>query len=204
MDSANNALTERERCCISIAALFALQRRTDAYHLLRVILRRYSFPTVFLEELFVHLSLVLGFPAMLEGLEFVRTIRPADARRVRKRPSGGGKKILGRIYGAQTKKLLQNISRIHPDARSMIVNDVYGRVFARPGLSLKERELINVTVLALQGLDRQLYSHLRGSLRLGFHVATMREALVLVQRVSKRKMRTARSLLRVVVSQRKK
>jgi alkylhydroperoxidase/carboxymuconolactone decarboxylase family protein YurZ len=86
----------------------------------------------------------------------------------------------------------------------MIVHDVYGRVFSRPGLTLKERELINVTVLALQGLDRQLYSHLRGCLRVGVEVTVIREALSLVQRTSKRSMQTARTLLRLVVSQRKK
>ncbi len=201
MRSPNNSLTARQRCCISVSALFALHRRADAYDLLR---KRPSFPTIFLQEIFIHLSLVLGFPAMLEGLEFVRKMRPRNSPGRRRSPSGRGKRILRQIYGSQTDKLLQNIDRIHSDARSMIVNDVYGRVFSRHGLSLKERELMNVTVLALQGLDRQLYSHLRGSVRLGIHIAAMREALSLVQRVSKRSMRSARSLLQVVVSQKKK
>lgn len=199
----SSPLTNRERTCVIVAAFFAVNRRAAAYDHLRRSPATSSLPTLFLQELFIHLSLVLGFPAMLEGLEFVRKVRPKPARG-KGSASGGGKRILKRIYGAQTERLLLNIGRIHPEARSMILNDVYGKVFARSGLSLRERELINVTVLALQGLDRQLYSHLRGALRLGYSVGVLRKTLALVGRVSKRNMRTARSLLHVVVSQKKK
>ena len=143
---------------------------------------------------------------MLEGLEYVKKFRhfKGDSSKRPQRPRASAKRILKRIYGDQTEKLLQNIQEIHRDARSMILNDVYGKVFARPGLTLKERELINVTVLALQGLDRQLYSHLRGSVRVGLSAETIGEGLLLVQRITGRSTRTARALLRVVVSQRKK
>jgi 4-carboxymuconolactone decarboxylase len=143
---------------------------------------------------------------MLEGLEYLKRIRPNGSRPGRRREtrSSNGRRILQRIYGGQTDKLLENIRQIHPEARFMILNDVYGRVFARSGLTLRERDLINVTVLALQRLDRQLYSHLRGSIRTGLHVDAIEDALLMIQRKSGRSMRTPRSLLRVVVSQRKK
>lgn len=207
MKSSRSFLTTRQRFCIYVAALAALNRRTEAYRFLRRAISASPFPTVFLQEVFIHLSLVLGFPAMLDGLEFVKRIRPeggASGAKRKSRPPGEGRRIIGRIYGRQTAKLLQNISQIHPDVRSMILNDVYGNVFARPGLTLKERELINVTVLALQGLDRQLYSHLRGSVRVGVKADAINEGLRHVQRITGRSMRTARTLLRVVVSQRKK
>ena len=207
MKSTRTTLSARQRCCVFVAALFALNRRTEAYSLLRKTLPRSAFPILFLQELFIHLSLVLGFPAMLEGLEFLKHMRPDAKRggtRMNVRGQKEGKRILKRIYGGQTEKLLDNIGEIHSQARSMIVHDVYGRVFSRPGLTLKERELINVTVLAIQGLDRQLHSHVRGCLRVGVEVTMIRETLSLVQRISKRNMQTARTLLRLVVSQRKK
>lgn len=207
MKPSKNILTIRQQCCVSIAALFAVNRRREASLQLKKFLSVSAFSTLFLEELFFHLSLVLGFPAMLEGLEFVRTIRPDPKFFRSKKHSGNsaeGKKILSRIYGDQTGKLLRNIGAIHKDARSIIVHDVYGKVFSRPGLTLRERELINVAVLAIQGLDRQLYSHLRGCLRIGIKPDAIREALSLAQRMSKRRMRTAERLLQSVVSQRKK
>ncbi len=200
-------LTSRQECCVRIATLFTLNRRREAFTLLKNRYRPNVIPTLFLEELFIHLSLVLGFPAMLEGLEFVKRARPGARQHRTKRPlkSGeSGERILRRIYGRQSVKLLSNIGEIHPDARSMIVRDVYGKVFSRTGLKLSERELINVTVLALQGLDRQLYSHLRGCIRVGIGQNAMKHVLSLIQKYSNRNMEAARTLLRMVVSQKKK
>lgn len=196
-------LSQRQRCCISVAALYTLNQRHRARRFLVQLLRSHHLPTRFLHELFIHLSLVLGFPAMLEGFDFVSTIRPAA------RPSGhtrrqGGKAVLHRIYGKQTRKLLQHFDRLHPEARGMIVNEVYGRVFTRPGLSLKERELINLTVLSLQGFERQVYSHVRGALRAGVSVESLTTAMTRIEKETHRRMTRARRILRSVVSQGKK
>jgi len=140
---------------------------------------------------------------MLEGLEFVALIRPVPPRKLRKRKRDGSA-VLQRIYGAQTGKLLRKIRRLNPDAKAMILGNVYGRVFTRAGLSLRERELINLTVLSLQGFGPQLYSHLRGGLRSGLSVSTLKSAITLIERKSNRRMKHARKILHSVVSQRKK
>ncbi len=59
----------------------------------------------------------------------------------------------------------------------MITEQVYGAVFARSGMSLAERELVNVTVLVIGGFERQLYSHLRGALRVGISGRSLKRAL---------------------------
>jgi 4-carboxymuconolactone decarboxylase len=53
----------------------------------------------------------------------------------------------------------------------------YGRVIGRGGPSLAERELINVALLAVWRVPRQLHSHLRGALNAGAAVAEVEMAL---------------------------
>ncbi|MBI5464604.1 MAG: carboxymuconolactone decarboxylase family protein [Ignavibacteriales bacterium] len=64
------------------------------------------------------------------------------------------------------------------------MKDTYGKVFARPGLELAERELLNVIVLANQKLERQLYSHIRGALRCGLNPAQLLYALDLSEKIT--------------------
>ena len=60
----------------------------------------------------------------------------------------------------------------HPELAEWILADGYGRVLSRPGLTIRERELIVVAVLAALRLPKQLESHVRGARRVG---ATGRE-----------------------------
>lgn len=170
-------LGKRERMVVMLSAMYASGRRQQAD---RVIREGISLPGVtkrFLEELFIHLSLVLGFPAMLDGLERLRRLGISASSSQRIPASGpGGMKPLSRVYGRQTGKLLRNLQQLHPEVRTWILRDVYGRVFTRTGMRLRERELINVVVLAVQGLDRQLQSHVRGALRAGISRNALREA----------------------------
>ncbi|HEX9615329.1 MAG TPA: carboxymuconolactone decarboxylase family protein, partial [Bacteroidota bacterium] len=46
------------------------------------------------------------------------------------------------------------------------------------------REIVNVVVLSLQGLERQLLSHLRGALRTGISIEELREILTLAGKQS--------------------
>jgi hypothetical protein len=57
-----------------------------------------------------------------------------------------------------------------------MIEQGYGRVLTRPGLSGPVRELIAVTVLAALGWERQLVSHLLGAVRLGATPAAIRRA----------------------------
>ena len=56
---------------------------------------------------------------------------------------------------------------------------VWGGLWNRPGLELKYRSLVVVTVLAgLGGHDEELKTHLRGALNLGWTVQELYEALL--------------------------
>ncbi len=66
-----------------------------------------------------------------------------------------------------------------PELADWILEEGYGRVLSRPVLSIRERELIVVAVLAALRLPLQLESHVRGALRVGAtaaEVAAMRKA----------------------------
>jgi len=151
-------------------------------------------------ELFLHLSLLLGFPTMLEGLATLRKIA-GKSRTVQERVQSAqlvarrGKKVLRRIYGKTFDRLLINLKFLHDIVPAVIVRDVYGRIVARPGMSLQEREIVNVVVLSIQRLDQQLYSHLRGALRIGVSGKTLRSAILTGARIANTDATSALKLL---------
>src|SRR5713101_747025 len=58
------------------------------------------------------------------------------------------------------------------------VEHVWGGLWNRPGLDLKYRSLVVVSVLAAIGQTEELKPHLRGALNLGWTVDELREALL--------------------------
>ena len=58
------------------------------------------------------------------------------------------------------------------------IEHVWGGVWNRPGLELKYRSLVVVSVLAATGHYKELKTHLRGALNLGWTVDELREALL--------------------------
>jgi 4-carboxymuconolactone decarboxylase len=55
---------------------------------------------------------------------------------------------------------------------------VWGGLWARPGLELKYRSLVVITVLASLGRMHELRTHLRGALNLGWTPEELREAFL--------------------------
>jgi 4-carboxymuconolactone decarboxylase len=58
------------------------------------------------------------------------------------------------------------------------IEHVWGGLWNRPGLELKYRSLVVVSVLAATGHREELKAHLRGALNLGWTVDELREALL--------------------------
>jgi alkylhydroperoxidase/carboxymuconolactone decarboxylase family protein YurZ len=197
----NIRLSTRLRVCSSIAALYAVGRREEASSIVREGLERLKLPRTMFSELFLHLSLFLGFPAMLDGFETLLAVKPFPKARERTRPRGvsarsGGLAVLSRIYGKQTHRLLRRLDELHPDLSARIVEDAYGRIVSRDGLSLREREVVNVVALALGAYRRQLYSHLRGALRVGVRPQTLKAVLSSAERLTGRDLGFAEQILK--------
>jgi 4-carboxymuconolactone decarboxylase len=58
------------------------------------------------------------------------------------------------------------------------IEHIWGGLWNRPGLDLKYRSLVVVSVLAAIGQTEELKPHLRGALNLGWTVDELREALL--------------------------
>lgn len=60
-----------------------------------------------------------------------------------------------------------------------LTNDyLFGEIWSRPGLSLRERSLITVSVLTAFGKERQLAVHLKGALNLGYTPEALKEVMI--------------------------
>ncbi len=195
------SLTDREFYAVLVATRYTAGRRDETDEIIRRGIRRQRIRVRLFEELFLHLSLLLGFPAMLDGLARLREISsPAGGSSVGKihsqqRLTHRGRVTLGRIYGMATPRLLGNLAKLHSLVPAVIVRDAYGRIISRRGMSLQEREIVNVVVLSMQGLDRQLYSHLRGALRVGVSPAKLRDAIAVASHACGRALRSPLRML---------
>ena len=143
-----------------------------------------------LTETALMLMLYAGFPGALEGLRVLNAAWPGSAARTRgpaaaRRSSEGspglwrkrGEALCRRVYGPAYERLLPAVRALHPDLAVWMVEHGYGRVLARPGLGLRERELVTVAALAALGWERQLVSHVLGAARVGADTDAIREAL---------------------------
>ncbi len=64
------------------------------------------------------------------------------------------------------------------DLGRLIVETVYGDVYARPGLSTRDRELAAVAALVALGRSSQIPQHLRASLKAGLSPDELREVIL--------------------------
>lgn len=129
-------------------------------------------PTRAVEEALLQSYLFLGFPAALSALAEWREVsgapavpetEPADSGEWRRR----GESVCRTVYGKAYEKLRGNVRRVHPALDEWMVLEGYGKVLARGGLDLATRELCIVSILAADGREPQLHSHLRGALHAG-------------------------------------
>lgn len=81
------------------------------------------------------------------------------------------------VYGESYDILRRNIRELHPALDAWMITDGYGKVLSRPALDLKRRELCIVAACAAAGQQRQLHSHLHGSLNSGASAAEVTETL---------------------------
>lgn len=137
------------------------------------------------EETLLQSYLFLGFPAALAALGLWRDVAgmPAENLDPLARPNrtGGwrerGEEICRVVYGRAYGKLRGNVARAHPALDRWMIEEGYGKVLGRPGLPLATRELCIVALLAGEGREPQLHSHLRGALHAGATPAEVEEAL---------------------------
>ena len=159
------------------------------------------------EELILQSYLFCGFPRSLNAMREWRRLtgeraslqaEPGDMEEWRRR----GEETCRLVYGAMYERLRVNIRDLHPELDEWMIVEGYGKVLSRPGLDLARRELCIVAACVASKQDRQLHSHLHGTLNVGVAAQVVTEALdALVDEVPSSSIATARLLWRRVQSQ---
>jgi 4-carboxymuconolactone decarboxylase len=125
--------------------------------------------TARLDEALLQLIPFAGYARAINAFALLQELAPHTPRPVR--PRGDlrrrGEALCRRIYGPVYERMIARMAGFHPELAEWILADGYGRVLSRPGLSIRERELIVVAVLSALRLPKQLESHVRGAMRVG-------------------------------------
>lgn len=147
-----------------------------------------------LEEAALQSYLFLGFPRMITALEILAQAWPVArdipepaalldeiGRSVALAPAlwQSGIDNCRRIYGNRFDDLAAYMYNVSPTLLTWMIQEGYGKVLSRPGLSIPTRELLNVTLLLLEERERQLFSHIRGALNAGVAASDLQKFLLL-------------------------
>lgn len=87
------------------------------------------------------------------------------------------KQILGE---AHVEKSLDNATDFDRDFQELIIETAWGSAWARPGLDLKTKHMIVISVLAALGREKELTLHINASHNSGITRDEMRELLMQV------------------------
>ncbi len=116
------------------------------------------------EEAILQTLLFAGFPKTIEALKQLRTFYPAGGveTRIEDRKQAG-EATSRTVYGDYHPRLVEVMDELHPDLTRWMIEDGYGRVLSRPGLSLQDRELAVLVSLMATGMINQYQAHVRGA-----------------------------------------
>ena len=158
------------------------------------------------DEAILMANVAVGFPRTLIAMRAWRKASPqptADS----PQPSPGadyrrheewtrqGQETCKVVYGSNYERLRETVRQLHPDLDGWMITEGYGRTLSRPGLTLRQRELLMVAMCAVLDVPHQLHSHLKGALHAGATAAEVGEALeAVIGGLSAREQEQARQL----------
>ena len=136
-------------------------------------------PAEWIEELILQAIVVVGFPRTLVAMRAWRAVNGQ-----RSTVNGGvadpgmdyadhaawtkaGERTCRAVYGTNYERLREAVRKLHPALDAWMITEGYGRTLSRPGLTLRQRELCMVAMVATLDTPHQLHSHLRGALNAG-------------------------------------
>jgi alkylhydroperoxidase/carboxymuconolactone decarboxylase family protein YurZ len=137
-------------------------------------------------ETILQCYLFLGFPRMIEaGLAFNQVFGDlADSNEIKsisveesEKWFQNGSDLCRKVYGKNYDRLKKRFLSVSPEIFRWMVVEGYGKVLSRPGLTQIERELAEVTALIVDNRQRQLISHVIGSLNVGADFAIIRNVV---------------------------
>ncbi len=90
-----------------------------------------------------------------------------------------GLKIRKTVLGeAHVERSLSEVDDFNRDLQNMVTGFAWGEVWSRPGLSLRERSLINLAFLTALNRPHEFETHLNGALNNGCTKEQIREVLL--------------------------
>ncbi|WP_276917368.1 carboxymuconolactone decarboxylase family protein [Aneurinibacillus aneurinilyticus] len=75
--------------------------------------------------------------------------------------------IFEKLTGADGVTELERIHALYPDLANLIISNGFADIYSRPGLNLRERELVTLSSLITQGATEQLPMHVNAALNIG-------------------------------------
>ncbi|MBW8772250.1 MAG: carboxymuconolactone decarboxylase family protein [Gemmatimonadetes bacterium] len=165
---------------------------------------------VMVDEAILMANVAVGFPRTLIAMRAWRKAsgvgpRASDGEGVagyydrHGRWTAAGEATCKVVYGSNYERLRQTVRDLHPALDEWMITEGYGRTLSRPGLTLRQRELLMVAMCAVLDVPHQLHSHLKGALHAGASGAEVGEALEsVIGELSAREQEQARQLLRRV------
>jgi 4-carboxymuconolactone decarboxylase len=127
-----------------------------------------------------------GFPRAIAGLALWADVRGGDApdgatgslsEGAAEDQAAAGRAVWDAVYAHNGGDVIDSLEHLAPGFSGWVLEAAYGRILARPGLSLEERELLAVAALTLMALPAPLGSHARGALRNGSKPETVMDIL---------------------------
>ena len=85
------------------------------------------------------------------------------------------RKVLGDAYVDAS---LENMTELTRDLQTVITEHAWGDIWTREGLTLRERSLINISILSALNRPHELELHLRGAINNGLTKDEIREILI--------------------------
>ena len=87
------------------------------------------------------------------------------------------KEVLGEDY---VNKALANVNSFNEDLQQLVTRYCWGEIWTRPGLSRRDRSIINLAMISALNRSHELRLHLRGALNNGLTKEEIREVLLQV------------------------
>lgn len=131
-------------------------------------------------ESMLQIYLFCGFPAAIIGIQaFSKHFKISISKESYnlKKFSDRGKLNCKAVYSANYEKLIHNFDTMSPDLAEWMIIEGYGKVLGRSGLDLKDRELLNVSILCTNYYQHQLFSHIKGSINTGNSKAVIEKVI---------------------------
>ena len=165
---------------------------------------------VMVDEAILMAIVAVGFPRTLVGMRAWRKAAVGHQPSASSDPStdytrhaewtADGERTCRIVYGSNYERLRQTVRDLHPALDAWMITEGYGHTLSRPGLTLRQRELLMVAMCAVLDVPHQLHSHLKGALHAGASSAEVGETLeAVIGELSSREQEQARHLLKRVI-----